>query len=301
MEQASFPTSFPEFLDSLRLSGSVALSPTAVSDALQVQAQDLATLAHVHRNTLSGSPTSAKLQAALRDIVRVLSVAHSFSGDFNKAIFWFRNHRIADFGHQTPMQLVERGKAQSVIDYVESLEAGASGNDYVRDSCPIRVLPRSHPKWASQPLSGAGAAKQGGRLNRPGVHALYLAAHANTALGEYTQKEMLMPPSTLVAYRVCLGSVVDFRSGFDPAHWTSEWQDLTCNWREDALLHRVDPPSRDLADFAISKGHRGILYPSQLVVGGVNLVVFLDHLKDGDAISVHDPDNSLPSDASSWK
>lgn len=31
------------------------------------------------------------------------------------------------------------------------------------------------PKWASAPLSGAGAAEHGGRANRPGVEALYLA------------------------------------------------------------------------------------------------------------------------------
>ena len=30
------------------------------------------------------------------------------------------------------------------------------------------------PKWASMPLSGAGAATHGGRVNRPGVEALYL-------------------------------------------------------------------------------------------------------------------------------
>jgi RES domain-containing protein len=40
------------------------------------------------------------------------------------------------------------------------------------------------PKWASMPLSGAGAATQGGRANRPGVEALYLALDVQTAIDE---------------------------------------------------------------------------------------------------------------------
>jgi RES domain-containing protein len=45
---------------------------------------------------------------------------------------------------------------------------------------------RAHtPRWASEPLSGAGAARQGGRPNRAGVHALYLATSQETAIAEY--------------------------------------------------------------------------------------------------------------------
>jgi hypothetical protein len=39
----------------------------------------------------------------------------------------FRNHPIADFGHLTPMPLVEQGKVQTVIDCIDPLSAGASG------------------------------------------------------------------------------------------------------------------------------------------------------------------------------
>ncbi|RUW26547.1 RES domain-containing protein, partial [Mesorhizobium sp. M1E.F.Ca.ET.041.01.1.1] len=43
------------------------------------------------------------------------------------------------------------------------------------------------PKWAFLPISGAGAAIDGGRFNRPGVEALYLSRSAQTALDEYKQ------------------------------------------------------------------------------------------------------------------
>ena len=56
------------------------------------------------------------------------------------------------------------------------------------------------PKWAADPLSGAGAAIGGGRFNRPGVAALYLSVEPATALDEYAQGSSIVPPATLVAY-----------------------------------------------------------------------------------------------------
>lgn len=40
-------------------------------------------------------------------------------------------------------------------------------------------------KWTFLPTSGAGAAIDGSRFNRPGVEALYLSRSAQTALEEY--------------------------------------------------------------------------------------------------------------------
>ena len=71
------------------------------------------------------------------------------------------------------------------------------------------------PQWATMPTSGAGAAAVGGRANRIGVPALYLALEAETAIAEYQQLSSLMPPATLVNYTVKVDPVVDFRGGFD--------------------------------------------------------------------------------------
>ncbi|MGC3028009.1 RES domain-containing protein [Burkholderia sp. DN3021] len=53
------------------------------------------------------------------------------------------------------------------------------------------------PKWAVAPASGAGAAKAGGRANRIGTPALYLALEVATAVAEYQQvsfrKEVTIP------------------------------------------------------------------------------------------------------------
>lgn len=69
------------------------------------------------------------------------------------------------------------------------------------------------PKWAAMPLSGEGAAQHGGRANRPGFAAIYLALEIETAVKEYQQVSSLLPPGTLVAYQITLESAVDFRNG----------------------------------------------------------------------------------------
>ncbi len=160
---------------------------------------------------------------------------------------------------------------------------------------------RAHtPEWASQPSSGAGAARKGGRLNRPGVHALYLADSITTAIAEYQQRDPLMPPCTLVAYRVALGRVVDFRGGYSPEHWSPLWQELYCNWRRLAFLEGTEPPSWVLADEVLAANQVGILFPSRRS-DGVNLVIYMDALGGEDQVLVHDPDSNLPRDRSSWK
>lgn len=52
------------------------------------------------------------------------------------------------------------------------------------------------PRWSYRPTSGAGAAKVGGRFNRPGVEALYLSRSVETASAEY--QEEIEPPSWLL-------------------------------------------------------------------------------------------------------
>lgn len=121
-------TQFTDFLTSLKDENSrTALSPERLAGALELPVQKLAALAHVHRNTVTMAPTSPKLQDAMGDVVRVLSAAHALTGDIDRALFWFRNQPIAEFDHLTAMQLVEQGKVQAVIGYIESISGGAAG------------------------------------------------------------------------------------------------------------------------------------------------------------------------------
>ena len=156
------------------------------------------------------------------------------------------------------------------------------------------------PKWAFMPTSGAGAALDGGRFNRPGVEALYLSRAPQTALEEYKQGASITPPATLAAYRITLDEVADLSAGFDPEIWEKEWEDWDCAWRQIARIDRKIPTSWKLADRVITAGLRGILFPSLQHAGGTNLVIFAANLGEGDTVEVHDPDKRLPADQSSW-
>lgn len=94
------------------------------------------------------------------------------------------------------------------------------------------------PKWAFLPTSGAGAAIDGGRFNRPGIEALYLSRSAQTALEEYRQGASITPPATLTAYKITLAEVADLSQGFDPAVWDKAWKDWDCAWRQIARIEK---------------------------------------------------------------
>lgn len=123
------------------------------------------------------------------------------------------------------------------------------------------------PNWAVAPTSGAGAARHGGRANRPGVEALYLALDVDTAVREYRQVSTLLPPGTLVSYQIAVGPVADFRAGFDAAEWPPIWEDFYCDWRELWFNQRIEPPSWVIGDEVIAAGAKGILFRSCLPGG----------------------------------
>ena len=172
---------------------------------------------------------------------------------------------------------------------------------------PIRVGPdaifhRFHsPDWAHLPTSGAGAAANGGRFNRPGVEALYLSVEPETALAEYRQGATITPPATLVAYRVDVDQVVDFRAGYDAAIWPDEWAAAGCDWKYIARIERRDPPTWRIGDALIRDGIKGSLFPSYRHPGGTNFVLFCANLGRDDRIIAHDPESKLPRNQSSWR
>ena len=166
---------------------------------------------------------------------------------------------------------------------------------------PITAYRMHTPRWAATPTSGAGAAAYGGRANRPWMPALYLVLETETAIREYQQLSPLMPPGTLVAYTVRLSLIADFRGGYDPAHWSSLWEDFLCDWRDLWFNRRVEPPSWVLADQARELGAKGMLFPSTLAVGGFNLAIYTDKLDVGDSVQAYDPAGALPKDQASWR
>ncbi|MCW5255768.1 DNA-binding protein [Verminephrobacter aporrectodeae subsp. tuberculatae] len=120
-------TAFADMLESARETDSPLFSAANIATTLGLQHQDLATLAGVHRNTLRTHPESPRLQRALRDLMRLLSAAMAVQPDAQRAIFLVKNEPIPVFRHKTLLQLVQEGRTEDAIDYLESISAGFAG------------------------------------------------------------------------------------------------------------------------------------------------------------------------------
>lgn len=102
------------------------ISPKRFSEALGVHVTSLAELAGVHRNTLR-NPASERLQDKLREMIKAITAAATLTGDIDKALYWFRNEPIADYGHKTAAELVAEGHLEAVLAYLRDLANGANG------------------------------------------------------------------------------------------------------------------------------------------------------------------------------
>ncbi|MDF1480611.1 DNA-binding protein [Extensimonas sp. H3M7-6] len=116
-----------DILKSAREPGTSRFSASGIAGILGLQQQELAELAGVHRNTVRIHPESPRLQSALRDLMRVLSAATAVEPDPQRAIFLIKNEPIPAFRHKTLFQLVQEGRTEDAIDYLESVSAGFVG------------------------------------------------------------------------------------------------------------------------------------------------------------------------------
>lgn len=145
------------------------------------------------------------------------------------------------------------------------------------------------------PTSGEGARLYGGRWNRKGCSALYLAADAVTAVAEYYQG--LPKPGTLVPYHLGARAIADLTNRTAGPCDTRVAEALAANWKAMALLDGKTPPSWALAEDLIAAGAEGALVPSVQNPGGRNLVLWQwqeqDREGEGAALTVLDPDDAL--------
>ncbi len=117
----------PPFIERFREPDTPFLSPVRVGEFFGFRVQDLAERARVHRNTPTARPHTPQLQKYLQDMLRVLTVATEMTGDPERAAFLLRNEPLKAFGYKTADTLIQEGRADAVIAYMESLAGGAAG------------------------------------------------------------------------------------------------------------------------------------------------------------------------------
>lgn len=146
-------------------------------------------------------------------------------------------------------------------------------------------------RYQRDPLSGEGARLHGGRWNRAGQPALYLASDPATAVAEFYQG--LPKPGTLAPYRLEASAIADFTDGHGGPRDAAVAAALEADWKTIAFLDKDMPPSWALAEAAIAAGAEGALAPSVQNRGGITLALWRWHDSgedgDGAALALIDP------------
>ncbi|MGC4062242.1 MAG: DUF2384 domain-containing protein [Aquabacterium sp.] len=121
---------YQQFVAYLQEPGEIApvLSPKQYVAALKIDLQDLADQAHIHRSTIVHAPHSKAVQDYMRQMLRVIKAAVDLNGDdVYNALFWYRNEPLTPFDYKTAETLVADRRADDVVRFLTSLQAGAAG------------------------------------------------------------------------------------------------------------------------------------------------------------------------------
>ena len=59
--------------------------------------------------------------------VKAIKAAYSMFGDMSKALTWYRNNGIENFGYKTAEELVSAGRSDDLLRYMTSLQVGFVG------------------------------------------------------------------------------------------------------------------------------------------------------------------------------
>ncbi len=155
-------------------------------------------------------------------------------------------------------------------------------------------------------LAGRGAAKYGGRWNRPGIVAIYGSTDILTATME-AYKQFLafgfslssMQPRVTAGAKVILQRVLDLTSpakrrriGFSRTELvTEDWHSIQ--------LAGDESWTQAIGRGALKAGYEGLLVPSARNPKGTNLVIFPENLNAGSSIALLGK-SALPPHPSAW-
>jgi len=155
------------------------------------------------------------------------------------------------------------------------------------------------PRWSSEPLSGGGAARHGGRFNAQGMPALYMSEGFTTAIAEYEQ-DLGIRPGTLCAYDVAATPIADLTDQGTLAALDVSAATLASPWKQIRLIEKTTPPTWTLASHLFDLGFAGLRAPS-VRSPGANLVLWRWNDAPGRTVAALDPLGDLPTDQRSWQ
>lgn len=153
-----------------------------------------------------------------------------------------------------------------------------------------------NPIFAHEPTSGEGARLSGGRFNRPGRAALYLADKVQGAANEAAHGlRDKFDPVTICCYEVDCDDIVDLSTPAGRTRNGTNLKQLGCSWR-DLKGRRLPVPSWEIADRLAGDGAAGLFVPS--FASGAkpdqhNLVLWRWSSRRPHRVRVYDPQRRL--------
>ncbi|WP_380058886.1 MbcA/ParS/Xre antitoxin family protein (plasmid) [Falsihalocynthiibacter sp. SS001] len=100
--------------------------PRKIAAALRTSADEIAMTVGLSKDALQRRTRiqSDKTQRRLRELVEVLNKVVPRFGTELIAYAWYRSEPLPGFDGRTAMQLVQEGKAQQVLEYIDAVDAG---------------------------------------------------------------------------------------------------------------------------------------------------------------------------------
>jgi len=100
--------------------------PRKIAAALRTSAEEIAMTVGLGKDAMQRRSriSSDKTQRRLRELVEVLNKVEPRFGSELMAYAWYRSEPLPGFDGRTAMQLVQDGKAQQVLEYIDAVDAG---------------------------------------------------------------------------------------------------------------------------------------------------------------------------------
>ena len=101
-------------------------APDRIAALLLTTRDEIASTVGLGRDSIArkdrvGSP---RTQRRLREMIEIVNQVAPRFGSAAMAYAWYRSEPLAGFDGRTAMQLVQDGKAQQVLEYVDAVDAG---------------------------------------------------------------------------------------------------------------------------------------------------------------------------------
>lgn len=159
------------------------------------------------------------------------------------------------------------------------------------------------PKWMSEPYrnTGVGSVLAGGRWNcRNLFPAIYYSTTAATVAAEADAEAIrqgwpagAIRPQTRAAFQINVQSLADLTDAAVRKALGISLADISnCDWQTEQAAGR-EALTQAVARAAFERLAEGLIVPSVRIKGGVNIVLFLQHLRPGSQVTAHHA-NQIP-------